>query len=119
MTTLNFISAPGSLTKAGGTLTIGSSAFYDCDGLTDVIFPRGAKVSNNNAFNNCDKIVFYISDTYANARTNLPIAMQPTTRPHLYYAEYIEDKDTDTSIRYWHYENGVPTEWVPDIHRPS
>ncbi len=118
ITSLDLISAAGSRTKTGGTLTIESAAFNDCDGLTDVILPSGSTVSSD-AFKACDNITFYICDTYADAKTKMPKTMQPTSSHHYYYAEYVEDTDTDTSIEYWHYEGGTKVIGKPTAHRPS
>ena len=121
ITTLSLVDDTGTKRdKAGGNLTLGSKSFYGCAGLTEVILPRGSTVAED-AFDNCTNpnFIFYICDTYTDAANTMKPTMKPQSRPHLYYAEDYHDKVGSTSIRYWHYVNGQPTEWVPPDPEPE
>ena len=57
-----------SATFKSGTVSIGSYAFYDCDGLTNIVIPDGVTTIGNGAFQECNNLT---SVTIGNSVTSI------------------------------------------------
>ncbi len=115
LSSLTFVSAPGSRDKAGGTLEIVQDAFNNCTSLnTYVILPRGT-TAKKAAFKYTNLTAIYACDVYDDAKSLLSGNITSNTSATLYYyAAGPEDKGTATSqTKFWHYVGNVPTPWTP------
>ena len=104
-TSLTSVTIPDSITR------ISQDAFSYCESLTSVTIPDSITHIDMFAFGNCSSLkAVYFSGTATDwskitiAYTNTPL----TSATRFYYSE---TQPTDTTNKYWHYVDGVPTVW--------
>ena len=103
-TKLTSITIPGSVTS------IGDSAFRGCSSLTSITIPDSVTSIGDSAFRGCSSLtsVFY-KGTAEQWNTISSYGNSDLTSATRYY--YSETQPTDTTYKYWHYVDGVPTAW--------
>lgn len=99
------------VTIGTGVTSIGKYAFASCTNLKNLIIGSGVRTISNYAFYGCDCLanVYYMGTVdnwnsiyiYSN-NSNL------TSANHYYYTD---TQSIDTTYKYWHYVDGVPTAW--------
>ena len=88
------------------------NAFYGCTGLTSLTIGNSVTNIASYAFSNCDSLnaVYYVGTP-----TNWSkIKIGSTNNSDFVFATryyYSETKPTDTTYKYWHYVDGIPTPW--------
>ena len=100
-----------SITIPHGVTTIGNFVFYYCPNLTSIIIPDRVTTIGDHAFSDCAKLtdVYYCGtavdwDSIAIHESNPGL----TRSTHYYYSE---TAPTDTTNKYWHWVDGIPTVW--------
>lgn len=97
-----------------GVTKIDTSAFENCISMSWVILPESIREIGSKSFIGCDKLkkIFYLGTK--KQWQNISKVLYPTTpisssESNRYY--YSETQPTDTTYKYWHYVDGVPTAW--------
>ena len=84
--------------------SIGANAFSGCTNLGYVVIGKNVKKIARNAFSGCKKLRVYGFDNIPDIRTDM-FSVAPKY-------QYSETKPQNMSTKlYWHYVDGVPTEW--------
>ena len=94
---------------------IGSEAFSGCKKLTYIVIGENVTKIGAAAFSKCDKLkaVYYagsLTGKERNALFNLKTGKDDTKKVTTLVYAYSETQPEDNG-RYWHYVDGVPTEW--------
>ena len=120
-----------------GIETLGENCFEHCASLKSVILPASLKLIkrncfkytnsgfdynlNNSIYENIE--VFYKGDKTSWDKVEIESGVSgngvdPTTKEQLYFdfhnfnmVFYSESEPSDTSLKYWHYVDGVATKW--------
>lgn len=102
---LTSIAIPDSVTS------IGSQTFFDCSSLTSITIPDSVRSIGDDAFLICTKLtsVFYKGTAEQWNTISISNGNNYLTSATRYY--YSETQPTDTTYKYWHYVDGVPTAW--------
>lgn len=125
---LTSITIPGSVTSIGSSAFSGCSslasitipdsitsiddgAFVDCSSLTSITIPDSVTSIGDCAFVNCSSLtsVFYKGTAEQWNTISISNGNSDLTSTTRYY--YSETQPTDTTYKYWHYVDGVPTAW--------
>ncbi len=91
---------------------IGEEAFMSCTKVSSIVIPKSVKTICANIFSSSSnfKKVYYAGTAEEFAQIELYTSnYQFLTVATRYY--YSETEPTDTTNKYWHYVNGVVTEW--------
>lgn len=104
-------SSLASITIPDSVKSIGSQTFCDCSSLTSITIPDSVKSIDHNAFWSCSSLtsVFYKGTAEQWNTISISNGNSDLTSATLYY--YSETQPTDTTYKYWHYVDGVPTAW--------
>ncbi len=104
-------SSLASITIPDSVKSIGSQTFCDCSSLTSITIPDSVKSIGHNAFWSCSSLtsVFYKGTAEQWNTISISNGNSDLTSATLYY--YSETQPTDTTYKYWHYVDGVPTAW--------
>ena len=96
-----------SITIPNSVKIIGDYAFSSCENLTSITIPNSVIIIGDSAFYACSKLKkIYCFSNFDNINGRKYI---PPTAIKLYYSE--SEPTTADGKRYWHYVDGVPTEW--------
>lgn len=91
---------------------IGENAFMNCPKVTSIVIPKSVKTICDNIFASSANLtkVYYAGTAEEFGQIELYTSnYQFLTVATRYY--YSESQPTDTTNKYWHYVNGVVTEW--------
>lgn len=91
---------------------IGEEAFMSCTKVSSIVIPKSIKTICANIFSSSSNLtkVYYAGTLEKFAKIELYSSnYQFLTVATRYY--YSETEPTDTTNKYWHYVNGVVTEW--------
>ena len=99
-----------SIAIGNNVTSIGYSAFSNCSSLTSITIPDSVTSIGDSAFSGCSSLtsVFY-KGTAEQWNTISSYGNSDLTFATRYY--YSETQPTDTTYKYWHYVDGVPTAW--------
>lgn len=89
---------------------IESNTFRDCSSLTSVTIPNSVTSISHNAFNGCSSLTSVYYGGTATNWTNISIGSSNSALTNATRYYYSETQPTTTG-NYWHYVDGVPTEW--------
>ena len=100
-----------SITIGNNVTSIGDSAFYGCSSLASITIPDSVTSIDNFAFYDCSSLtsVFYKGTAEQWNTISISNGNSDLTSTTRYY--YSETQPTDTTYKYWHYVDGVPTAW--------
>ena len=104
-------SSLASITIPDSVTSIGSQTFCDCSSLTSITIPDSVTSIGDYAFSHCSSLtsVFYKGTAEQWNTISISNGNSDLTSATLYY--YSETQPTDTTYKYWHYVDGVPTAW--------
>ena len=104
--------------------SIGKGAFFKCKEIINITIPNTVKSISENAFSECDslksivipnsvKTIYNAFEKCDNLNTIYCFKKLEYNRDYRYKVCYYKEKKPlmITSKRYWHYVDGVPTEW--------
>ena len=104
-------SSLASITIPDSVTSIGSSAFFGCSSLASITIPDSVTSIGYCAFVDCSSLtsVFYKGTAEQWNTISISNGNSDLTSATRYY--YSETQPTDTTYKYWHYVDGVPTAW--------
>ena len=104
-------SSLASITIPDSVTSIGDYAFSHCSSLTSITIPGSVTSIDNFAFYDCSSLtsVFYKGTAEQWNTISISNGNSDLTSATRYY--YSETQPTDTTYKYWHYVDGVPTAW--------
>ena len=107
----SYCSSLTSITIPGSVTSIGDYAFSYCSSLTSITIPGSVTSIDNFAFYDCSSLtsVFYKGTAEQWNTISISNGNSDLTSATRYY--YSETQPTDTTYKYWHYVDGVPTAW--------
>ena len=99
-----------SVTIPDSVTSIGDSAFGGCSSLTSVTIPDSVTSIGYSAFYGCSSLtrVYYIGTADDWEKISFSYNEDLTSATRYYYSD---TQPTDTTYKYWHYVDGVATEW--------
>ena len=100
-----------SITIGNNVTSIGNFAFSYCSSLTSITIPGSVTSIGSSAFSGCSSLtsVFYKGTAEQWNTISIFNGNSDLTSATRYY--YSETQPTDTTYKYWHYVDGVPTAW--------
>ena len=99
-----------SITIPDGVTSIGDYAFYFCSSLTSITIPNSVTSIGNKAFEYSVLTTVYYTGTADDwDKISIYVDNRSLTSATRYY--YSKTQPTDETYQYWHYVDGVPTEW--------
>ena len=100
-----------SVTISNGVTSIGKDAFWACSKLESIVIPVSMISIDYRAFAICNELanVYYCGTPSEWNNITIDSLNTKLTDATRYY--YSEIAPTDTTYRYWHYVNDVPTKW--------
>lgn len=100
-----------SITIPDSVTSIDAWAFLECTKLTSITIPDSVTSIGSFAFSGCSSLtsVFYKGTAEQWNTISISNGNSDLTSATLYY--YSETQPTDTTYKYWHYVDGVPTAW--------
>ena len=107
----SYCSSLTSITIPDSVTSIGYCAFFDCSSLTSITIPDSVTSIGSSAFSDCSSLTSVFYKGTAEQRNTISIfnGNSDLTSATRYY--YSETQPTDTTYKYWHYVDGVPTAW--------
>ena len=107
----SYCSSLTSITIPDSVTSIGDYAFSYCSSLTSITIPGSVTSIDNFAFYDCSSLtsVFYKGTAEQWNTISISNGNSDLTSATRYY--YSETQPTDTTYKYWHYVDGVPTAW--------
>ena len=93
-----------------GVREIAFSAFHGCKRLESIVLPQSLSFIEGRAFAACDRLsrVFY----KGSAEEFAEIAFEDRENaPFVAATKYFYSEEQPLAGNYWHYADGVPTEW--------
>lgn len=113
-----------------GSTAIATSAFYDCSGITSITLPSSITIIGSYAFSGCTGLVSLnipsavsemggyifsgcdsLTTIYYGLDEESWLAFGTTHGAPLDVVYYYSETEPDSTGRYWHYVDGVPTKW--------
>ncbi|MBQ8439128.1 MAG: leucine-rich repeat domain-containing protein [Clostridia bacterium] len=101
------------VTIGNNVTSIGYYAFHNCTNLTSITIPVSITSISMEAFENCNSLnnIYYTGTAEEWTAITIGSWNDPLTSATIYY--YSETQPTDTTNKYWHYVDSVPTVWEP------
>ena len=108
-TSLVTITLPSSLTRL-------DRVFISCTALKSIVLPHSIKTIGNYTFDECHQLTHIYYTGTAEQWKKLSVASENSAFKNATHYFYSEEDPSDTENKYWSYQDGKPTAWVPHVH---